>query len=179
MTICSNCVSPALCTCEWLDRMRSASVVPVRGSPTTKTGVLSLRDVRGPSAAHSAVQVAMIVSMISTCPATSSPETPWRPPRPFRSACTRGQDCAPEFPGRCAVPHRGGLDEGQSAFYAVAPMPEDWAEEQVRCYLRAYNLDEPSRYGVPPNMPGMKISRWAAITTRYCLSARRVSTCAH
>ncbi|MDH3746755.1 MAG: DUF885 domain-containing protein [Gammaproteobacteria bacterium] len=34
----------------------------------------------------------------------------------------------------------GPLDKGQSAFYAVAPLPEDWTEDQVNSFLREYNL---------------------------------------
>lgn len=34
----------------------------------------------------------------------------------------------------------GPLDHGQAAFYAVAPLPEDWTEEQVNSFLREYNI---------------------------------------
>ncbi len=49
----------------------------------------------------------------------------------------------PEFQRGVSVAYLdppGPLDEGQSAFYAVAPLPEDWTEEQVQSFLREYNL---------------------------------------
>ena len=34
----------------------------------------------------------------------------------------------------------GPLDRDQPAFYAVAPLPEDWTDDQVESFLREYNL---------------------------------------
>jgi uncharacterized protein (DUF885 family) len=34
----------------------------------------------------------------------------------------------------------GPLDVGLKTFYAVAPLPEDWTEEQVQSFLREYNV---------------------------------------
>lgn len=34
----------------------------------------------------------------------------------------------------------GPLDVGLKTFYAVAPLPEDWTDEQVRSFLREYNV---------------------------------------
>ncbi|MCP4301528.1 MAG: DUF885 domain-containing protein, partial [Gammaproteobacteria bacterium] len=34
----------------------------------------------------------------------------------------------------------GPLDSGQSAFYAVAPLPADWTEAQVASFLREYTM---------------------------------------
>jgi uncharacterized protein (DUF885 family) len=34
----------------------------------------------------------------------------------------------------------GPLDRDQPAFYAIAPLPEDWTDEQVESFLREYNL---------------------------------------
>jgi hypothetical protein len=34
----------------------------------------------------------------------------------------------------------GPLDRNQPAFYAVAPLPEDWTDDQVESFLREYNL---------------------------------------
>jgi uncharacterized protein (DUF885 family) len=49
----------------------------------------------------------------------------------------------PEFQRGVAVAYLdapGPLDVGQQAFYAVAPLPSDWTEDQVRSFLREYNL---------------------------------------
>ena len=34
----------------------------------------------------------------------------------------------------------GPLDRDQPAFYAIAPLPEDWTDDQVESFLREYNL---------------------------------------
>ena len=49
----------------------------------------------------------------------------------------------PEFQRGVALAYLdppGPLDRDQPAFYAVAPLPEDWTEEQVESFLREYNL---------------------------------------
>ncbi|HET6630203.1 MAG TPA: DUF885 domain-containing protein [Woeseiaceae bacterium] len=48
----------------------------------------------------------------------------------------------------------GPLDEGQKSFYAVAPLPEDWTGEQVRSYLREYNLYTIQNLTLHEAMPG-------------------------
>ena len=50
----------------------------------------------------------------------------------------------PEFQRGISVTYLdapGALDRGQKTFYAVAPLPEDWTEEQIRSFLREYNLE--------------------------------------
>ncbi len=48
----------------------------------------------------------------------------------------------------------GALDVGQKTFYAVAPLPKDWTEEQVRSFLREYNLRSLHNLTVHEAMPG-------------------------
>ena len=49
----------------------------------------------------------------------------------------------PEFQRGVSVAYLdppGPLDKDQPAFYAVAPLPDDWTDEQVESFLREYNL---------------------------------------
>jgi uncharacterized protein (DUF885 family) len=48
----------------------------------------------------------------------------------------------------------GPLDVGQRTYYAVAPLPEDWTGEQVRSFLREYNLRSLHNLTVHEAMPG-------------------------
>jgi len=48
----------------------------------------------------------------------------------------------------------GPLDVGQSTFYAVAPLPEDWTTEQVHSFLREYNFRSIHNLTVHEAMPG-------------------------
>jgi uncharacterized protein (DUF885 family) len=48
----------------------------------------------------------------------------------------------------------GPLDVGQKTFYAVAPLPEDWTPEQVRSFLREYNLRSIHELTIHEAMPG-------------------------
>lgn len=48
----------------------------------------------------------------------------------------------------------GPLDVGQKTFYAVAPLPADWTEEQVRSFLREYNLRSLHNLTIHEAMPG-------------------------
>jgi len=48
----------------------------------------------------------------------------------------------------------GPLDVGQKTFYAVAPLPEDWTAEQVRSFLREYNLRSVHDLTIHEAMPG-------------------------
>ena len=48
----------------------------------------------------------------------------------------------------------GPLDVGQGTFYAIAPPPDDWTDEQVRSLLREYNLRSLENLTVHEAMPG-------------------------
>lgn len=63
----------------------------------------------------------------------------------------------PEFQRGIAVAYLdapGPLDKGQKTFYAVAPLPEDWTEEQVESFLREYNLYSLQDLTIHEAMPG-------------------------
>lgn len=63
----------------------------------------------------------------------------------------------PEFQRGVAVAYLnppGPLDEGQTSFYAVAPLPEDWTQEQVDSFLREYNLYSIQNLTLHEAMPG-------------------------
>jgi uncharacterized protein (DUF885 family) len=66
----------------------------------------------------------------------------------------------------------GPLDVGQKAFYAVAPLPEDWTQEQVNSFLREYNIlsiqDLTMHEGVPGHYPQI------ALSNRYPAALRSV-----
>ncbi len=61
--------------------------------------------------------------------------------------CQRGVSLA-----YCDSP--GALDVGQKTFYAVAPLPEDWNEKQVRSFLREYNVRSVHNLTIHEAMPG-------------------------
>ena len=48
----------------------------------------------------------------------------------------------------------GPLDVGQKTFYAVAPLPEDWTTQQVRSFLREYNVRSVHNLTIHEAMPG-------------------------
>ena len=48
----------------------------------------------------------------------------------------------------------GPLDRDQPAFYAVAPLPADWTEEQVESFLREYNLYSLQDLTIHEGVPG-------------------------
>jgi uncharacterized protein (DUF885 family) len=48
----------------------------------------------------------------------------------------------------------GPLDVGQKTFYAVAPLPGDWTEKQVRSFLREYNTYSINDLTIHEAMPG-------------------------
>lgn len=48
----------------------------------------------------------------------------------------------------------GALDAGQKTFYAVSPTPADWTPEQVRSFLREYNLYSMQDLTMHEAMPG-------------------------
>ena len=69
----------------------------------------------------------------------------------------------------------GPLDRDQPAFYAVAPLPADWTEEQVRSFLREYNLysiqDLTIHEGVPGHYLQLSLSNRYPSTLRAVLSS--------
>ncbi len=48
----------------------------------------------------------------------------------------------------------GVLDVGLSTFYAIAPLPEEWTEEQVQSFLREYNVRSIHNLTMHEAMPG-------------------------
>mgnify|MGYP000274211662 CR=1 FL=1 len=81
----------------------------------------------------------------------------------------------PEFQRGVSVAYLdppGPLDEGQSAFYAVAPLPEDWTEEQVRSFLREYNLYSIQDLTLHEGVPGHYLQ--IAHSNRYPSTLRSV-----
>ena len=66
----------------------------------------------------------------------------------------------------------GPLDKGQSAFYAVAPLPDDWTEEQVESFLREYNLLSIQDLTIHEGVPGHYLQ--LALSNRYPSTLRSV-----
>jgi len=63
----------------------------------------------------------------------------------------------PEFQRGVALAYcdsPGPLDQGLKTFYAVAPLPEDWTNEQVRSFLREYNVRSVHDLTMHEAMPG-------------------------
>jgi uncharacterized protein (DUF885 family) len=59
----------------------------------------------------------------------------------------------------------GPLDSGQKSFYAVAPLPVDWTEQQVDSFLREYNLFSIQVLTIHEAMPGHYLQ--LALSNRY------------
>lgn len=59
----------------------------------------------------------------------------------------------------------GPLDKGQSAFYAVAPLPVDWTDDQVNSFLREYNLYSIQDLTLHEGVPGHYLQ--LALSNRY------------
>lgn len=59
----------------------------------------------------------------------------------------------------------GALDQGQSSFYAVAPLPSNWTDKQVRSFLREYNLLSVHNLTIHEAMPGHYLQ--LALSNRY------------
>lgn len=81
----------------------------------------------------------------------------------------------PEFQRGVSVAHLdppGPLDKEQSAFYAVAPLPDDWTEEQVRSFLREYNLYSIQSLTLHEGVPGHYLQ--IALSNRYPSALRSV-----
>ena len=66
----------------------------------------------------------------------------------------------------------GPLDKGQKAFYAVAPLPQDWTEEQVESFLREYNLLSIQDLTLHEGVPGHYLQ--IALSNRYPSALRSV-----
>ena len=63
----------------------------------------------------------------------------------------------PEFQRGVSVAYcdsPGALDVGQKTFYAVAPLPREWTDEQVRTFLREYNVFSLEDLTMHEAMPG-------------------------
>jgi uncharacterized protein (DUF885 family) len=63
----------------------------------------------------------------------------------------------PEFQRGFAVAYcdsPGPLDKGQRTFYAVAPIPEAWTQQQVDSFLREYNTRSIANLTIHEAMPG-------------------------
>jgi len=59
----------------------------------------------------------------------------------------------------------GPLDVGLKTFYAVAPLPEDWTDEQVQSFLREYNVRSIHDLIMHEAMPGHFVQ--LALSNRY------------
>ena len=59
----------------------------------------------------------------------------------------------------------GPLDENASSFYAVAPLPESWNDEQVNSFLREYNLLSLQSLTIHEGTPGHYLQ--LALSNRY------------
>lgn len=74
----------------------------------------------------------------------------------------------PEFQRGVAVAYLdppGPLDRGQKTFYSVAPLPAEWSDEQVRSFLREYNLLSIQDLTIHEAMPGHYLQ--LALSNRY------------
>jgi uncharacterized protein (DUF885 family) len=74
----------------------------------------------------------------------------------------------PEFQRGVSVAYLdppGPLDSEQPAFYAVAPLPADWNDEQVESFLREYNLYSMQDLTIHEGVPGHYLQ--LALSNRY------------
>ncbi|MGB5630334.1 MAG: DUF885 domain-containing protein [Woeseiaceae bacterium] len=81
----------------------------------------------------------------------------------------------PEFQRGVSVAYLdppGPLDKDQPAFYAVAPLPEDWTEQQVESFLREYNLYSIQDLTIHEGVPGHYLQ--LALSNRYPSTLRAV-----
>lgn len=81
----------------------------------------------------------------------------------------------PEFQRGVSVAYLdppGPLDREQPAFYAVAPLPADWSEEQVQSFLREYNLYSIQDLTIHEGVPGHYLQ--IALSNRYPSALRSV-----
>lgn len=66
----------------------------------------------------------------------------------------------------------GPLDREQPAFYAVAPLPADWTDEQVTSFLREYNIYSIQDLTLHEGVPGHYLQ--IALSNRYPSTLRSV-----
>ena len=66
----------------------------------------------------------------------------------------------------------GPLDGEQPAFYAVAPLPEDWTEEQIQSFLREYNIYSIQDLTIHEGVPGHYLQ--LALSNRYPSTLRAI-----
>ncbi len=66
----------------------------------------------------------------------------------------------------------GPLDREQPAFYAIAPLPEDWSDEQVESFLREYNMLSMQDLTIHEAVPGHSLQ--LAHSNRYPSTLRAV-----
>ncbi len=81
----------------------------------------------------------------------------------------------PEFQRGVSVAYLdppGPLDKDQPAFYAVAPLPEQWTDEQVASFLREYNLYSLQDLTIHEGVPGHYLQ--IALSNRYPSALRSV-----
>ena len=81
----------------------------------------------------------------------------------------------PEFQRGVSVAYLdppGPLDRDQPAFYAVAPLPTDWTDEQVQSFLREYNLYSIQDLTIHEGVPGHYLQ--LALSNRYPSTLRSV-----
>jgi uncharacterized protein (DUF885 family) len=81
----------------------------------------------------------------------------------------------PEFQRGVSVAYLdppGPLDRDQPAFYAVAPLPADWTEEQIQSFLREYNLYSIQDLTIHEGVPGHYLQ--LALSNRYPSTLRAV-----
>jgi uncharacterized protein (DUF885 family) len=81
----------------------------------------------------------------------------------------------PEFQRGIAIAYLdppGPLDRDQPAFYAVAPLPEDWTDEQAESFLREYNLLSLQDLTIHEGVPGHYLQ--IALSNRYPSPLRSV-----
>ena len=81
----------------------------------------------------------------------------------------------PEFQRGVSVAYLdppGPLDRDQAAFYAVAPLPDDWTEEQVQSFLREYNLYSIQDLTIHEGVPGHYLQ--ISLSNRYPSALRSV-----
>ncbi len=66
----------------------------------------------------------------------------------------------------------GPLDSEQPAFYAIAPLPDNWSEEQVESFLREYNMLSMQDLTIHEGVPGHALQ--LALSNRYPSTLRAV-----
>ncbi len=66
----------------------------------------------------------------------------------------------------------GPLDREQPAFYAIAPLPDDWSEEQIESFLREYNMFSMQDLTIHEGVPGHSLQ--LALSNRYPSTLRAV-----